>query len=180
VSPRGGRVDNGAVRIRLTVGSIAETSADVLVRVAPANLLGRSPDEVLAAAGPAVRSALRHERHLHRIRRLPAATAVATGAGQLDAPWLVHLTVPAYDFHKDRSYLLSRAYREVITTAEGFAAATVAMPALGVTPPYWPLEVAARVGVETLHSTPTLVREVLLLFPSAGSLEPFAEALARA
>lgn len=173
-------VDNGTVRVCLTVGSVADTSADVLVRVAPRNLLGRSPDEVLAAAGPEVVSALRHERHLLRIRRLPVATAVGTGAGQLDAPWLVHLTVPAYDVHQDRTYLLSRAYREVIATAEGFAAENVAMPALGVTAPYWPLEVAARVGVETLRSTPTFVREVLLLFPSAGSLEPFAEALARA
>jgi O-acetyl-ADP-ribose deacetylase (regulator of RNase III) len=167
------------VRVRLAVGTVAQASADVLVRVAPARLVGRPPDDVLLAAGPEVVAALRRERRLLGRGRLSPGAVVATGAGSLGAPWLLHVAVPAYDVHEDRTYLLSRAYREVLAAADGLAAATVVMPALGATPPYWPLAAAATLGAVTLHSTPTSVREVLLLVPTAAGLEPFAEALAR-
>lgn len=162
----------------MAVGTVAEYRADVIVRVTSA-ALGRRADPVLDLAGPQVRDALRSIRRATYPHGLPAGDAVTTGAGRLPATWCVHVNVPGYRFSTDNAYLLSRAYRSVLAAADDVLATSVAMPALGTSVTYWPLDDAARIGVGTLRATPTAVRTLTLLLPSAAGVEPFAEALAR-
>ena len=159
------------MRIRLAVADVVDVSADALVRV-----VGDRSDPVLDAAGPEVRDELRG---LGRARAPREAEALTTGAGALHATWLIHIRCPRYGTSTDRSWLLSKAYRSVLDAADDVLAATVAMPALGTTAVYWPLEEAARIGVLSLHGSISRVREVTLLLPNPAGLEPFAEALAR-
>ena len=159
------------MRIRLAVADVVDASADALVRV-----VGDRSDPVLEAAGPEVRDELRVR---GRSRLLREAEALTTGAGALHATWLIHVRCPRFAIGTDRSWLLSRSYRSVLEAADDVLAATVAMPALGTTAVYWPLEEAARIGVLSLRGSVSRVRDVTLLLPSAAGLEPFAEALAR-
>jgi O-acetyl-ADP-ribose deacetylase len=166
------------VRIQVAVGSVLDVRADAVVRVTVA-ALGRHPDSVLAAAGPDVRDALRAIRRTAFPHGLAPGEAVTTGAGRLAAMWCIHVNAPAYRMGSDKAHELARAYRSVLAAADEVLATTVAMPALGSSVTYWPLEDAARIAVTTLRGTPTRVGTLTLLLPSAAGLETYAEALVR-
>ena len=166
----------GRTRVRVAVGAVAASTADVLVRTCSSSLLDRG-DPVLEAAGPEVREALR--RHRRRNGRLVESGVLTTPAGALAAGWLVHVAVPRWTVPADHGHRLAAAYRAVIGTADGLGARTLAMPALGTTGPYWPLEELARIGIGTLASTPSGLRDVQLLVSTAAALEALAEAMAR-
>jgi O-acetyl-ADP-ribose deacetylase len=167
------------MRVRLALGSVADQPADALVRVAPASIVGRTPDDLLVRAGPEITAVCNR---LHREgypRGLPVSEAVVTTAGLLPARWLVHVVVPVYSVKKDRAYQLSAAYRACLREADALGARTVVLPAFGACDPFWPLLEATRIGLGTLDGTPTRVSQVLLTLSNAAALEFFAEALAR-
>ena len=127
------------MRLRLALGNVADQPADVAVRIAPAALVARSADLLLARAGPEIEAACRA---LHRESfpdGIPVGEAVITRGGDLLAPWLVHVVVPGYVVTHDRSYQLSAAYRACLREADSVGARTLAMPALGAWSPIWPL-----------------------------------------
>ena len=167
------------MRLRLALGNVADQPADVAVRIAPAALVARSADLLLARAGPEIEAACRA---LHRESfpdGIPVGEAVITRGGDLLAPWLVHVVVPGYVVTHDRGYQLSAAYRACLREADSVGARTLAMPALGAWSPIWPLVDATRIGIGTLEGTITHVQDVCLVLPGASALEAFAEALAR-
>lgn len=166
----------GHMRVRVAVGAVTASTADVLVRTCSSSLLDRG-DPVLEAAGPEVIDGLRLQRR--RNGRLAESSTVTTPAGALAAGWLVHVSVPRWSVAADHSHRLAAAYRAVLGAADVLGARTLAMPALGTTGPYWPLEELARIGIGTLASTPSGLRDVQLLVSTAAALEALAEAMAR-
>lgn len=167
------------MQLRAVLGRVAEQHADALVRPAPTTLVGRTPDDLLLAAGPEVISVCRELRRSAVPGGLQPGEALHTPAGALPAQWLVHVAVPAFSVHVDRSYLIGRAYRSCLQEADELGAATVALAPLGSTVRYWPFDEVIRLCLGTLRGSLTAVRETRLVLSSPTAFERFAEALAR-
>lgn len=164
-------------RVRVVLGRLPEQSADAIVRVCGARLAGSRPDELVKAAGPALADTLR--RLQSRGESASDEHAVVTTAGALPARWLIHVRVPMFRPASSDEHLLSRATRSVLAAADLVGAGSIAMPVLGTTGPYWPLDDAIRVCSGTLVTTPTAVTEIRLVVPTPAALERVAEALTR-
>ncbi|RKS72726.1 O-acetyl-ADP-ribose deacetylase (regulator of RNase III) [Motilibacter peucedani] len=167
------------MRVRLLLGTPESEACDALVRIAPPELVGRTPDRVLAAAGAEVTALCRALRHDVFRRGVPEGEAVTTPGGDLPARWLVHVVVPAWSVRDERRWLLARCYRSVLAAADDVGARELVMAPLGTHAPYWPLDVLVGTCLGTVLNTPTRVEEVRLVLASASVLERFAEALAR-
>lgn len=164
------------MRVRPVLGEVAEQQVDLLVRVTARPGVGRVPDALLRLAGEQVCADYRT-----RLRQAPRGTTqpLLTSAGLLPARWLLHVRLASYTVRQSDCHLLAAAYRDTLAAADELGARTIALPALGTTPPYWPLQDATRVCLTTLFGTRTAVREVRLVLSSPAGLELFAEALAR-
>ncbi|WP_158220998.1 macro domain-containing protein [Kineosporia sp. R_H_3] len=170
------------MKLRTVVGDLAGQPADAVVRVVPPPRRRRTPDDelgLLRAAGPQALAAFEELLALSHPAGLPAGQAVSTTAGTLPARWLVHVAAPQYDLRIDREHLLSAAYRSVLAVADALGARTLALTPIGMTQPYWPLDVATRVALTTLPNTPTRVREATLVVRTPAALDVVASALAR-
>ena len=73
---------------------------------------------------------------------------------------------------------LAEVYRHAVDVASQRNARSIAMPAALVLGS-WPMEEVTRVAMTVLMSTPSTVRDVLVVAPTAAALELWAEALAR-
>ncbi len=89
------------------------------------------------------------------------------------------VTVPAPRWQAGRDdRLLAEAYRQAIAAANDRGARSMALPAIlarGV----WPLDDVTRVALTVLLSTPTTLREVLIVASTPAMVERWAEALVR-
>ena len=106
---------------------------------------------------------------------------MATGAGRLDAKWVIHTVGPVYSTREDRSATLASCYRRTLEVAADLGAVSIAFPAISAGVYGWPMDDAARIAASTSRlwlsandSTIQLVRFVLF---SAGALELFSAAL---
>jgi len=165
------------MRVRVSLGDLAQTPGDAMVRATPPRF--DTPDPLLGLAGPEVLSACTELRRLVYPQGLPVSEAVSTSAGALPARWLIHVAVPQFAVRSDHEYQFTAAYRSMLRVADELGAQTVALPPFGSTPPYWPLDQAIRCTFSTLLGTPTGVREVVLVLRSVAAYEGYAEALAR-
>lgn len=162
--------------MRVVLGRAHEQVVDAVVRPCPPGVRRRG-DPTLAAAGPELGTALRPWG-----RRTPLApgVTVATPAGRLRALWLLHTCVPPWTVREDRSALLAQCYRTCLEVAAQTGSRTLAMPLLGSTLPFWPLERAVTTAVQVLRNPPGDLELVVLTLSSPAALEQTAEALARA
>jgi O-acetyl-ADP-ribose deacetylase len=164
--------------VRAVLGEVTDQAADALVRVVGPRR--QSVDElgVLAAAGPQAREDFVELVRLAHGGLLPPGSALSTTGGGLLARHLVHVAVPPWS-PRAEEYLLPAAYRAVLAVADDLGAGTVALTPLGMTLPYWPLDVVTRLLTGTLLHTPTRVREATLVVRTPAALEVLAAALAR-
>ena len=169
------------MKLRAVVGDLAGQPADAVVRVvAPSRR--RVPDDelgLLRAAGPAARDALDELVRLEHGTALPAGRALSTTAGDLPARWLVHVCAPAYRVSGSGEHLVASAYRAVLAAADAVGARTLALAPIGMTQPYWPLDVSTRLVTATLGNSPTRVREAALVVRTPAALAVLETALAR-
>ncbi|WP_460490646.1 macro domain-containing protein, partial [Corynebacterium nasicanis] len=75
--------------------------------------------------------------------------AVATGAGELPARWVIHTVGPVWSATADRSEVLVSCYRESLRLARELGARSVAFPAISAGVYGWPIDDAARHAVTT-------------------------------
>jgi O-acetyl-ADP-ribose deacetylase (regulator of RNase III) len=75
---------------------------------------------------------------------IPVGDAVATGAGRLQARWVVHGAVMGQDLQTDAG-LVERTTRRVLEVADEVGAKSVALPAFGTGVGGFPLEECARI-----------------------------------
>ena len=167
------------MHVRVSLGDLAQTPADAIVRATVPRFDTGPGDSLLVAAGPAVARACAELRSLVFPQGLPVGEAVSTTAGDLPARWLIHVAVPQFTVRVDHEYLFTAAYRSVLRVADELGARTVAMRPVGSTQPYWPLDQAIRCTFSTLFGTPTEVRELALVLATVAGCEAYAEALAR-
>ncbi|MCC6494736.1 MAG: O-acetyl-ADP-ribose deacetylase, partial [Propionibacteriaceae bacterium] len=142
--------------------------ADALVNAANSSLLGGGGvDGALhAAAGPALLEECRRVRSGQLPDGLPVGEAVATGAGRLNARWVIHTVGPNRNAGQTDEGLLASCYRKSLDVAAGLGATSVAFPAIGAGIYGWDAAIAARVAVTAVvaHPRPGIERVRFVLF----------------
>lgn len=157
-------------RIELVTGDLTAEHVDAIVNAANSSLLGGGGVDgaIHRAGGPSILAECRELRATVLPDGLPTGRAVATGAGNLHARWVVHTVGPVWPGpgpeEASRRLLLASAYRESLALAAGLGAASVAFPAISAGIYGWPADDAALVALETTagaDAAPALVRFVL-------------------
>ncbi|MGH4027228.1 MAG: O-acetyl-ADP-ribose deacetylase [Pseudonocardiaceae bacterium] len=169
-----------AAEISLVQGDITEQQVDAVVNAANSSLLGGGGVDgaIHRRGGPAILEQCRALRTDRYPDGLPTGQAVATGAGDLPARWLIHTVGPVYAESEDRSELLASCYRESLRVADELGAAVVAFPAVSAGIYGWPLDDAARIALSTVHGAETSVREARFVLFNAEILDAFRRAQA--
>ena len=165
-------------RLQLAIGDITTEAVDAIGNAANEALRGGGGVDgaIHAAAGPGLLDELRSRYP----NGTPTGTAVATGAHQLPARWVIHAVGPIWRGGGQREeQLLAGAYRSTMQLANELGAASVALPAISMGIYGYPAADGARIAVQTVasqlasSSSVTLVRFVLL----PATWQPFADAL---
>ncbi|MGA5876131.1 O-acetyl-ADP-ribose deacetylase [Streptomyces cellulosae] len=166
-------------RITLVQGDITRQRADAIVNAANSSLLGGGGVDgaIHRRGGPEILAECRALRASRYGKGLPSGQAVATTAGKLDARWVIHTVGPVYSATEDRSALLASCYRESLRVADELGARTVAFPAVSTGVYRWPLDDAARIAVETVRTTDTMVEEVIFVLFDERAYKAFEAAL---
>ena len=102
-------------------------------------------------------------------RGTPTGTAVLTTAGRLPARWVAHAVGPIWrGGASDEALLLASAYRSALELAAGKGARSVALPAISAGVYGYPIQDAARIGLETardhLAGETTVERATFVLY----------------
>jgi O-acetyl-ADP-ribose deacetylase (regulator of RNase III) len=169
----------GAAVLALVVGDIATIAADAIVNAANSALRGGGGVDgaIHRGGGPTIMAELR----ARYPTGTPTGTAVATGAGDLPARWVVHAVGPAWagGGHGEREQLAS-AYRSALAVAAGLGARTVNVPAISAGIYDYPLDEAAEVAVgavaDVLRSNPGSIERATFVLRDE-TIEAFRRAL---
>lgn len=156
--------DIGHGTVRLLQGDITRISADAIVNAANSGLQGGGGVDgaIHQAGGPSIMEECR------RIGGCPTGSAVITGAGNLNAQYVIHAAAPVW---RGGTYgeaeQLASAYAAALRLASELGLESVAFPSLGTGAYGFPLreaaEIALRVVAEHLQAreVPGLVLFVL-------------------
>ncbi|MFB7948230.1 macro domain-containing protein [Kitasatospora phosalacinea] len=151
-----------AARIEVVLGDITGQDTDALVTAANESLLGGGGVDgaVHRAAGPRLAEAG------GALAPCAPGDAVATPAFDLFPPvrHVIHTVGPVWDGggHGEAETLAS-CYRRCLAVADGLGATSVAFPAIATGAYGFPADLAARIAVDTLTTTPTAVTLVRLV-----------------
>lgn len=163
-------------------GDITTQALDAIVNAASSSLLGGGGVDgaIHAAAGPALLAECRHLRQTSLPDGLPVGQAVATGAGDLPARWVIHTVGPNRHAGQTDPALLASCFRTSLAEAVRVGARSVAFPAVSAGIYGWDGAEVARIAVATVADAPEraeldLVRFVLF---SDALLDAFAAELA--
>jgi len=172
------------MKLRIEPGDITRVRADALVNAANSGLLGGGGVDgaIHRVGGPTILAECREIRARDLPDGLPAGQAVATGAGDLPARWVIHTVGPVWSATEDRSATLASCYRESLRLAASLGARTVAFPAISAGVYGWPIDDAARIAVGTADALAEevgrVVREVVFVPFGEDAAAAFTRALA--
>lgn len=151
------------IEIEIVEGDITAQHVDAIVNAANSGLLGGGGVDgaIHAAAGPALLAQCRELRATSHPDGLPVGQAVATGAGDLPARWVIHTVGPNRHAGQRDPQLLASAFRTSLGEAERLGAGSVAFPAIGAGVFGWDRDTVARIAVEVARAhTGTQVRTI--------------------
>lgn len=170
-------VDGG--RIRLLRADITTLAVDAIVNAANSSLAGGGGVDgaIHRAAGRELMRELGE-----RYAGCPTGSAVITGAGLLEARYVIHAVGPRWrDGGDGEPELLASAYRRAFSLAAEHACGTVAAPSISTGIYGFPIDVAAPIAIEeangALSASATSLREITFALFSEADLEAFARAL---
>ena len=166
------------MELRIEPGDITTVLADAIVNAANSGLLGGGGVDgaIHRVGGPGILAECREIRATTHPDGLPAGQAVATGAGDLPARWVIHTVGPVWSATEDRSATLASCYRESLRVARELGARSVAFPAISAGVYGWPIGDAARIAVTTCREVGG-VDEVIVVPFGAEAEEAFRAAL---
>lgn len=172
----------GATRVVLKRGDITTESVDAMVNAANSGLLGGGGVDgaIHRAGGPRIMEECKEIRE--RQGGCPTGEAVVTGAGDLDARYVVHAVGPIWHGGREgEPVLLRSAYRNSLALAAERGATTIAFPSISTGVYGYPIGEAARTALETVrdwareNQSPREIRFVLF---SEGDLDVYEGVLA--
>ncbi len=137
------------MRVEAVGGDITRQDVDAVVNAANSTLLGGLGVDgaIHAAAGPRLLEECRQLRRTSLPQGLPVGEAVATGAGDLPARWVIHTVGPNRHRGQTDPELLASCFRRSLDVAAGLPARSVAFPAVSAGAYGWPVEEVARIAV---------------------------------
>ena len=152
-------------RVDLHRGDITRLPVDAVVNAANSSLPGGGGvDEAIhRAGGPTILAECRELRGSRFPDGLPTGQAVATGAGDLPARWVIHTVGPVHGTTPDGAQRLADCYSHSLEVADEVGARTVAFPLISAGAYGWPLEDAVRPALTTLGGTRTTVETATLV-----------------
>ena len=173
------------MRIEAVRGDITTERVDAIVNAANATLMGGGGVDgaIHAAAGPTLLAECRELRRTTHRGGLAVGDAVATGAGDLPARWVIHTVGPNRHRGQTDPALLASCFTSALDVAADLGARSMAIPAVSAGVYGWDPGEVARVAVAAVRGWGAehpgagvdLVRFVLF---SAAVLEVFEDALA--
>jgi O-acetyl-ADP-ribose deacetylase len=161
--------------VEVLTGDITEAAVDAIANAANVHLwMGAGVAGAIKRAGGE-----EIEREAVAKGPLELGDAVATGAGRLDAHWVVHGAVVGHDLRSDAE-TIRRATRRCLEVADGLGAESLALPAFGTGVGGVPLTecAAAMVDVITAYE-PESLRRVVVVVHGDDARDAFADALRR-
>ena len=160
-------------------GDITDQRVDAVVNAANRSLLGGAGVDgaIHRRGGPSILAECRQLRRTAYPDGLPVGQAVATGAGDLPARWVVHTVGPVWTAREDRSALLRSCYTESLRVAGMLPARTVAFPAVSTGAYGWPLDDGARQALTAVTGVETTVEEVRFVLFGQDAYDAFRRAL---
>jgi O-acetyl-ADP-ribose deacetylase (regulator of RNase III) len=141
------------MRIEVVPGDITTQRVDVIVNAANSSLLGGGGVDgaIHAAAGPALHEQCRRLRRTSHPDGLAVGQAVATGAGDLPARWVVHTVGPNRHRGEDDPALLASCFVSSVRLAARLGARSVAVPAVSAGIFGWDVREVARIAVRSVR-----------------------------
>ena len=151
-----------ATTIEAVLGDITVERVDAIVNAANSALLGGGGVDgaIHAAAGPLLLEECRRLRHTTHRDGLAVGDAVATGAGDLPARWVIHTVGPNRHRGETDPALLASCFRRTLQVARQVGACSVAFPAVSAGVYGWEAQDVARIAVAAVReelATPTIL-----------------------
>ncbi len=142
------------MRIEAVHADITTQQVDAVVNAANSQLLGGGGVDgaIHAAAGPALLKECRQLRAARWHDGLPVGEAVATGAGDLPARWVIHTVGPNRHRGQTDPELLASCFRRSLEVAVQVGARRVAFPAISEGIYGWEASQVARIAVGTVRA----------------------------
>ena len=165
-------------QIVLLEGDLTTQDVDAIVNAANSTLMGGGGVDgaIHRAGGPWILAECRDVRRTTFPDGLPTGRAVATGAGNLPARWVIHTVGPVYSATEDRSRLLASCHTESLRIADELGAETVAFPAISTGVFGYPVEEASVVAIEAVRRAETSVGQIRFVLFGRPSFEAFERA----
>lgn len=169
-------------RIRLLTGDITKIRTDAMVNAANSRLAGGGGVDgaIHAAGGPAIMAELDQ---LRPAGGCPTGSAVATGAGDLPAKWVIHAVGPIWRGGiRGEAGLLRNAYLKSLSLAAERGARTVTLPSISTGAYGYPAEQAAATALRAVadfllaHERP--IEEAVFVLFDPKTYAAYARALA--
>jgi O-acetyl-ADP-ribose deacetylase len=167
--------------IEAVQGDITTELVEAIVNAANSSLLGGGGVDgaIHRAAGPRLLQECREVRSTTYPHGLPVGEAVATGAGDLPATWVIHTVGPNRHAGQSDPALLGSCFESSLREAVKVGARSVAFPAVSAGIYGWDMSDVARIAVAAVRQSPHLRKLDLVrfvLFSPAG-LDAFSAAL---
>ena len=157
-------------RIEAVEGDITTEPVDAIVNAANSSLLGGGGVDgaIHQAAGPNLLAQCRELRHTAYPGGLPVGEAVATGAGDLPARWVIHTVGPNRHAGQIDPAVLASCFEASLREAARVGARSVAFPAVSAGAYGWDADEVARIAVATVLASPHLSELDLVRFVLFG------------
>ncbi|MEO6143224.1 MAG: O-acetyl-ADP-ribose deacetylase [Dermatophilaceae bacterium] len=170
-----------APSIEAVEGDITTELVDAIVNAANSSLLGGGGVDgaIHRAAGPGLFAECRELRRTTYPHGLPVGEAVATGAGDLPARWVIHTVGPNRHAGQTDPAQLASCFETSLSEAIRVGARSVAFPAISAGVYGWESADVAAIAVAAVRGSPHLIELDLVRFVlfSSKTLDAFQAAL---
>ncbi|MDO4549982.1 MAG: macro domain-containing protein [Planctomycetia bacterium] len=139
-------------QIELIIGNIVHQEVDAIINAANSSLAGGGGVDgaIHRGGGPSIMEETRRRYP----KGCPTGQAVISGAGELNAKYVIHAVAPRWSEHKSAEVaeLLASAYRNSLECAAENHCLSVSFPSLGTGAYRYPLAEAAEIALRTVRS----------------------------